>query len=285
MKIVRFLGGLGNQMFQYAFYKSLEKEFKKTKADLHAFKGYTLHNGYELERIFGINLSKVPAFLVNIYDPEHQKWHHRRLRKILKLRKAYYYENPIFSYDETIYHDTSNKLYWGYWQNPSYFSNFREELLMDFTFKQQLNQINQKTLFQISESNSVAVHIRRGDYLYNDLLGNICDLNYFKQAIELIENSVVKPSFFVFSDDIPWCKEKLSINNGTYIDWNGNADSYIDMQLMSNCKHNIISNSSFSWWGAWLNTNINKIVVAPKKWVNDKTLDTSGVIPNEWIKL
>jgi len=285
MKIVRFLGGLGNQMFQYAFYKSLTKKSRSVKADLTEFEGYALHNGFELERVFNIHLPSVSRFWVNIYDSGNSKFVYRKLRKLLGLKKAFYSENPIFSFDREILEDKTSKLYWGYWQNASYFKDILPELLNDFQFKEPLTGKNLTTLDTILHSESVALHVRRGDYLNEPLLGGICDLEYFRNAIAIMNQKVADPRYFVFSNDQDWCKANLPLSGATFVDWNQSENSYIDMQLMSNCKHLIISNSSFSWWAATLNNNPQKVIISPKRWVNDELLDTSGLINNTWITL
>ena len=114
----------------------------------------------------------------------------------------------------------------------------------------------------------------------------ICSEKYFDSAIKYINERIPKPIFFVFSDDIEWCRTKLNIANAIYVDWNKDDNSFRDMQLMSMCKHNIICNSTFSWWGAYLNNNPDKIVIAPNKWmkINDKLFE-GDIVPPTWIKL
>jgi hypothetical protein len=121
--------------------------------------------------------------------------------------------------------------------------------------------------------------------LGNSLLGDICDLSYFHKALDIIKIKVNDPYFIIFSNDIPWCRENLPLDNCTYVDWNKDSNSYIDMQLMSSCKHNIISNSSFSWWAAYLNNFPDKIVISPKQWMNVPELDYSGLILKRWISI
>jgi len=281
MKIVKFLGGLGNQMFQYAFYLSLSNKHNKVKADISGFENYELHNGLELENIFNIKLDKASTFSIKIFDPTYSTWIYRKLRRILNLKKAYLKEQNPFLFDNGVLNDSKNRMYWGYWQNVGYFEHINDKIRHSFIFKNPLENENLNISKLIIESESVSIHIRRGDYIGHDLLGGICDLNYYKEAISLIKSHVLNPTFFIFSNDIEWCKENLKIIEAYYISWNRNKESYIDMQLMSICKHNIIANSSFSWWGAWLNPNKSKIVIAPKKWINDSD-DTLAL--NEWIK-
>lgn len=156
-----------------------------------------------------------------------------------------------------------------------------------------MNEKNQKILEKITQTNSVSIHVRRGDYYNNEsafkIHGNITTKKYYENALEFIKEKVKNPVFFVFSDEFEWVKKNLYFfsNYGEVhiIDWNKGFDSYIDLQLMSNCKHNIIANSSFSWWAAWLNKNKNKIVISPKKWVNNINENKIDIIPNNWIKI
>ncbi|TKC55812.1 alpha-1,2-fucosyltransferase [Pedobacter hiemivivus] len=286
MKIVKFLGGLGNQMFQYAFYRALSKRHKTVKADLSGYSNYPLHNGFELEKIFNLDLKKASPFIIKLYDPTVRTWYIRKLRKILLLEKAYKAEKDPFLFDEEKLKDKGPKLYWGYWQNQKYFIDIEQELRANFQFKNEVSKTNENFLQQILRSNSISVHIRRGDYVGHESLGGLCDLAYYREAITIMRAKIKTPSFFIFSDDMEWCRKNLPLpENTTLIEGNNGLNSYIDMQLMSNCKHNIIANSSFSWWAAWLNQNPDKIVIAPKKWINDDNYNDSDIIPKTWLKI
>src|SRR5690606_18414183 len=265
MKIVKFLGGLGNQMFQYGFYLALQKKFKKVKADLSDFETYPLHNGFELNDIFDINLNIVSKFDLNLYLPHNRKWIWRKLRRLYNTKQAYIEETMPFAYNKTIFSDKQNRYYWGYWQHIDYVNMVAEELREHFQFPQITDIKNKELIQHIQQRNSVSLHVRRGDYLIasNQHLGSICDNAYYEKAITYINEKTDSPLFVIFSNDIPWCKETFNNIDAIFVDWNTGNQSYIDMQLMSLCKHNIIANSSFSWWGAWLNNNPVKIVVSP----------------------
>lgn len=280
MVIIQVIGGLGNQMFQYAFYKSLQGKGIKVYADLSDFEQYTLHNGYELERIFNLKVKKPSKFLLSLFRPNQSKWIFRKLKRVLNLKKTYKVEENEFCFDASFLSNT-NHYYSGYWQNEGYFLSIADKIRVDFKFPEIEGIENQTIMQQIIYTESVAIHVRRGDYLKDPLLGNICNLDYYEQAISSINSKIKDAQFFIFSDDIAWCKQNLKLENAAYIDWNKGNHSYIDMQLMSNCKHNIIANSSFSWWAAWLNKNKAKIVVAPKKWINDSN---NTLALKEWIK-
>jgi len=282
MKIVKFLGGLGNQMFQYAFYKALLEKERYVFADLSDFKTYNLHNGFELENIFDLTVKKPKKIYLEVLKSRSEKRIYRKIKSLLGLKKSYVQETENFVYTSQFFNLTTSNYFWGYWQNENYFKAIDSKIRKDFEFKLPLNNVNTEMLHKISYTNSISLHIRRGDYVKDPLLGNICNLQYYNAAIAYIQSKINDPIFYVFSDDIDWCIANLNADNLNFINWNKNHESYIDMQLMSHCKHNIIANSSFSWWGAWLNSNKDKIVIAPKKWINDSELTLA--LPN-WIKL
>jgi len=284
MIIVRFIGGLGNQMFQYAFYRRLKEQYKLVKADITGFKKYTLHNGYELERVFNIKAdfatideieSVMELYKKNILD--------RLKRKVFGIRKTHITESR---YKED-YLKKGNLYLDGYWQGEKYFITCEKIVRNDFQFRSDLSDKNRAMISNIATTNSISVHVRRGDYLNLPMYFK-CDSNYYKRAVDIIKERATNPYYFIFSDDISWVKCNIDFGKQAfYVDYNNSASSFEDMRLMSFCKHNIIANSSFSWWGAWLNQNTNKIVIAPKIWFNDekKNSETKDLIPDGWIRL
>jgi hypothetical protein len=283
MKIVKIIGGLGNQMFQYAFYKSLEKRFHTVKADISEFKNYSLHNGFELEKIFDVQLQYSSTFenliLGNSNNIAGKIW-----KKVGLFAKFYYYEKNVGGFDTFVFKNKKSTYYWGYWQNEQYFCDVTEQIKNDFIFKNSLNKQNLQIKEMIENSNSVSIHVRRGDYLNNtgyECLHN----NYYLDAMKYLQSKLKGISYYIFSDDIGWCRDNFILDNSYYIDWNKGSDSYIDLQLMSLCKHNIIANSSFSWWAAWLNSNPDKIIIAPIKWFSTKKYDSKNIIPDRWVRI
>jgi hypothetical protein len=141
---------------------------------------------------------------------------------------------------------------------------------------------------KIENNNSVSIHVRRGDFFKNkkriQRYGNICTNSYYKKAINIIKHKINDPIFLVFSDDIDWAKQNFTGSNFIFVDWNKGKSSYRDMHLMSLCKHNIIANSTFSWWGSWLNNNENKVVISPSK-MNNKHKDFSQLFPEKWVRI
>jgi hypothetical protein len=286
--VVKLIGGLGNQMFQYAIGRRLAlKNNCRLYLDINHLKN--TNNPLFTNREFQLNTFKTESNIVP--------------NKILK--KIYYPPKKIFSffssqvkiikeedqsYHEEIIKNNKNIYLDGYWQTELYFMEIRKTLLKEFTPKDPLDEDNLKEIELINKTNSISVHVRRGDYvnnpLFSELLGT-CNVEYYKNAFEIITTKISDPSYYIFSDDIEWAKSNLLFlsDKMRFININFWENSYKDLVLMNKCKHNIIANSSFSWWGAWLNNNPNKIVIAPKKWFNDESIRNKDLIPNNWIKI
>lgn len=293
MKIVKIDSGLGNQMFQYALYLKLRFIYgDMVKIDINSFNYNSFHNGYELDKVF--NVSSPTSDLEESFraGAKNSIYYSSNFLKKLHFKIALYkycFCRTGFRNSITFFCDYSNpksKFYVGGWQSEKYFKDISSVIRRTFKFPG-LNKINSEIAYEISNSNSVSIHVRRGDYLNaeNITFQNCCTPIYYKNAINRIKNEVVNPKFYVFSNDIAWCRENLGLEDARYIDWNKGKESYRDMQLMSLCKHNIIANSSFSWWGAWLNENTNKIVLAPSKWFDLPDCPMEDIYPNEWIKI
>ena len=289
MIIVRFIGGLGNQMFQYAFYKYLKENYKNVKADISDYKYYKLHNGYELERIFGIKLdiaSERELKKCKDYSFSHRCYLSKIRRKIIGKKPNHIMEDE---YSNTKLKKFDNIYLSGYWQGQKYLKKNDDNIKTDFKFDG-TNKLK-KLLEKIKSTNSVSIHFRRGDYVNNkrtNAVHGVCKLDYYYNSIKFINKNVSNPIYYILSDDIDWVKQNFKLDCHTvYIDKNRDSEYYLDMYLMSLCKHNIIANSSFSWWGAWLNKNPNKIVIAPQKWFADtvKNKRTNKIIPKEWIRI
>lgn len=284
MIIVKMIGGLGNQMFQYALYKKMQVLNKEVYLDITDCNTRNEHNGYELEKVFDINANIATIDQVKELADIGEKITNKIKRKLFK-KKTHYIQKKLK--DDLRILDSDNLYLDGFWQWDGYFKDIRKELISDFQFNiNDINEINKRTLNLINSSNSVSIHIRRGDYLNHKLYKGICEKDYYLKAINYLnENCKDELKFFVFSNDIEWVKNNLEIRNVVYVEGNNNENSYLDMFLMSRCKHNIIANSTFSWWGAWLNTNKNKIVVAPSKWLNDSSMDSNNIVLKEWIRV
>ncbi|PQJ73964.1 alpha-1,2-fucosyltransferase [Polaribacter gangjinensis] len=267
MIVVRILGGLGNQLFQYAYAKSLASKGYQVKIDISSFKNYKLHGGYQLHE-FKIDL------------PEASKWE----SFIAKYGFRIPMKEKSLLFQKRFLKPKKNAYIKGYFQTEKYFKDIRGILLKQIIVKKQLSSSTIKYLEKITiKKNTCAIHIRRGDYILDEKANKVhgvCGLNYYKEAIKLMREKCGEISFFVFSDDISWVKKNLKIKNAVYIDHN--VIPHEDMHLMSLCNHNITANSSFSWWAAWLNQHKNKIVIAPKNWFVSKE---NEVACKDWILL
>ena len=290
MKIVKVIGGLGNQMFQFALYKALQKQHpdERILLDLHCFNGYHKHRGFEIAKVFGASFEKATlreiAQLAYPY-PNFQTW--RIGSRILPLRKTMLQEKPDFTFEPTAVSIKGNMYYDGYWQHEEYFKDIRDELLNIYSFPKLHDEQNQKAAQFVSSTNSCSIHIRRGDYLTDPLRKGTIGTDYAVKAIKKIKSLEKPETWCIFSDDIDWCKQNLSNmfddTNVLYIDWNKGERSINDMHLMSLCRHHIIANSSFSWWGAWLSKQQESITIAPDKWMNMKGV--CSPVPEKWIRI
>ncbi len=278
MKIVYIHCGLGNQMFQYAFYKFLKKQGQKHLYLEATAPSMRRHGGFLLKKIFP-EVAKNKNFLP--YWPS-------RLFYLLVgdvLKKGFKFNLMTDQYP------IPPRKIWlkGYWQENKFVEEVAAELRNEFTFIPFTEGKDMEVLLHIRTSNSVSLHIRRGDYGDPNnptTAASVCGIPYYEKAIAYIKSKVADPQFFIFSDDPQWVCEHLTVENATYINWNKHKTSFRDMQLMSECKHNIIANSSFSWWGAWLNRNPEKQVVTPSVWFYDYPADfIEKLLPVSWHKL
>lgn len=296
MIILRLRGGLGNQLFQYAAGKSLALHHNTPfKLDLYF---YSTHNN----RKFELENFNIPIEIASRAEVHEFTGSNPVIRYINKrenyLRCPSVFTQPHYHfYDD--YFSLPNHVYLsGYFQSEKYFGRFADQIKAWYTPAKAMGDSNNKLLEEMGSSNSVALHVRRGDYTnqYASFFGTVPD-EYYKQAIDEINAKVSNPKFFVFSDDIAWCKNNLSLSQAVFVENNKGDDSFKDILLMAACKHNIIANSTFSWWGAWLNNNPNKIVIAPQIWFRKSFYDgkvsvypsriynTKDLIPAEWKRL
>lgn len=287
MIIVKLQGGLGNQMFQYATAFTVAKRRNyKLKLDTSFYRNtpnriFTLNN-------FQISAQtiKVPSgYLESIIKKVIPSKYLKRLNlfppysKIVIKEKSLEYDPSVFELPDNIYLD-------GYWQSEKYFFDYHDEITKEFTFKHLPDTINDGFAKDILNTNSVSLHIRRGDYIScnsNKEIYSQCTVDYYQNAVKYIADRIKNPVFYIFSDDADWALQNLNINFPIiFITQNRNKE-HEDLRLMTLCKHNIIANSTFSWWGAWLNRNPEKIVIAPAQWfVNGDKID---IIPPGWITI
>ena len=286
MITIKLVGGLGNQMFQYVAAKSLAKLHRtKLCLDLSWFKNIP---DKATTRKFELACFKLSKQIPHLTSPSREGIE-QFLDKFKFWNKKKFYQEPHYHFDSKFFDLGSDVVLNGYFQSEKYFKNIEKIIRKEFTFKHKKKGRNKELAELIKKTNSVSLHIRRGDYVSDaktDQTHGTCNLDYYHRCITKIKKEVEDPHYFIFSDDINWVKENLKINHpAEYVDWNTGEKSYEDMRLMIQCKHNIIANSSFSWWGAWLNDNPNKIVFAPQKWFLDDSKNTKDVIPEIWRKI
>lgn len=286
MIIIKIIGGLGNQMFQYVYAKALQQKGHEVKIDISAFETYKLHGGYQLDK-YNIDLES------STKDENDKFYKNTFFYKVLRRfgmdfsrrikEKSLVFDNRFLEIEDNSYLD-------GYFQCEKYFKDIREIILKQFTINLELSSYAKEIENKILNSqNSCSIHIRRGDYIVGNNINihGACDIEYYKKAIQYLEEKVENINYFIFSDDIEWVKENLAIENAIYIDSKEKRIPHEDIYLMSLCKNNIIANSSFSWWGAWLNQNEKKIVIAPKRWFADDKLESQSkdIVCESWVRI
>jgi hypothetical protein len=291
MIIVQLNGGLGNQLFQYAIARSLsEKQHSKVMLDLNIYnqKGLKSHEFYALKH-FKINAGIADNSDVELFYSG--KVLKKIQRKIMRLtgtgRIKQIYEKKWFVFDPKVFKYTGDIYLRGFWQSERYFKGIEDIIRAELSLK---DPFTPKTLELskeiIKKKNTVSLHIRRGDYVTDIKTCNffgLCSLDYYKKCVSFLENKLGDLNIYIFSDDPVWVKGNLAFDCPLYfVDHNDIKYAYEDMYLMSLCEHNIIANSSFSWWGAWLNRNKNKMVLAPQKWTTDTKYTYFDIIPGEW---
>ncbi len=293
MVIASLIGGLGNQMFQYAAARALaDRHNAPLLLDTSGFEDYPL-------RRFELGELKIRAEIATPHhlDTIRPQQFKNKLGRILShlessLRrpgKIRIFNERSFAYDANFFEQSPPIYLNGYWQSERYFLDSARAIREDFTLKLPLDSACQNVLGNIKQTTSVSLHVRRGDYVTNTTTAQFhgtCSLAYYQAAVGYIAAQVTDPHFFVFSDDLDWVGKNLHVPYlTTLVDVNGPDRGVADMALMSACQHHIIANSSFSWWGAWLNSAENKIVVAPQRWFNQASHDTRDLLPESWVKL
>lgn len=286
MIIVNLKGGLGNQMFQYALGRNLAK---KNNDQLKLYTGgLTRANEVgDIYRPFSLEKFNIQKDISSKEETRKLKYPYGILSKLWRFISLQVLKINKTIWNPKVMDKTGDIFLDGYWQSPRYFSEIRPTLLKEFSLKNPLSTSGQKYLSDIQNTESVAVHIRRGDYANNPQVlreFGVCSPNYYEKAVAKIQEAHANAQFFIFSDDIDWVKNNLKISASvTYVEDPSLSDAD-ELYLMSQAKHNIIANSSFSWWSAWLNDNDQKIVVAPDPWF-EKTIYDKDLIPASWIKI
>ncbi len=290
MIIVYLKGGLGNQLFQYAAGRQLAHMHKTiVKLDTTAYY-YGGPRRFELSHFNIQNNIAVTAEIKKLTDVKQNRFqkllysllhnHSKLSPNHIRYNKTQY-KTDFLNLPDNIYLE-------GYWLSEKYFSGIKDIIRREFTFQKPPDETNQKLAEQITAVNSVSLHIRKGDYMADPKAAQshgLCSVRYYLDCIDYITKNVDNPHFFIFSDQPQWSKDTLKMSYPTtYISHNAGEKDYEDMRLMSLCKHNIIANSTFSWWAAWLNSNPQKIVLATQKWFTGRKFNIDDILPAGWIK-
>ncbi len=281
MIIIQIQEGLGNQMFQYALGLHVSIKFSEPLYfDLTDYRQQQLRK-FELN-VFGIDNKEVNAAT---------RFYYNGLIKIINFTGIKYknvFSEKSFAFDEKVFKTPYPVYYNGFFQSYKYFDNISSEVRKRLSFIYPLDQANQLIVSQITTSNSISLHIRRGDYVFWEKFNSshvLCGLDYYEKGIEHIQQKTKNCRFFIFSDDPKWIRANMKFDY-VLIEGNVGENSWKDMYLMSLCKHHIIANSTFSWWGAWLNPSTDKIVIAPQKWFGNETNEEmKDLCPPEWIRM
>jgi len=293
MIIVELVGGLANQMVIYSAAKALSEHLQvELKIDITKLNKDKKRN-YALNHL-NIEAKTATQKEIDRICQKSNSWFVNKIKK--KIRKKCngnafgIYVEPTISYDPNFFSLKDNTHIRGNFINANYFSSIEKVLRHEFQIKSPLSNKTKELIESITSGDSVSIHIRRGDYANEkktNKIHGLIPIDYYKTAIDLINNKIKSPTFYVFSDDISWVKENLSNTQKMhFIDHTDGDTAYEDMYMMSLCKHNIIANSGFSYWGAWLNSNTEKLVISPKQWCADSKLnDRFKLIPEGWFKI
>lgn len=278
MVIVEVTGGLGNQMFQYALYRQLQCMGKNVKLDLSFYNTKQTLRRFELD-VFRVSyevaakgeICRLRGYTADASRPE------KILTTKIYRKPNVYIENLDEGFQPVVFEPDDVYLS-GYWQNEKYFQSIREQILQDFCFPLECTKQNSELLRQIQSRNSVSVHVRRGDYLESAnsrLYSGICTMDYYRNAVAYMKEHLRDPYFYIFTDDPEWAKGEFNGEDMLVVEHMSGEPDYTDMFLMSKCKAHIIANSTFSWWGAWLDARKDKMVISPSKWLNNHQVNNA----------
>jgi hypothetical protein len=285
--------GLGNQLFQYAAGRALAERLgaqlildctprwsnpRKFSLDRFSIRAQLVHDAPHPIRVRRFRLSgTLGRWITNTF---HNAFPH--IIHIAGHRYALDYEKQLFEYDAHFERLSGSIYLTGWRQSYRYFDRISNTIRSDLTFASEASGTNERWLSAIKHTNSVCVHVRRGDYLQQDF--GICSTTYYARAMQIIRDRTEGPHFFVFSDDLPWCHNHLAEKNLHFVDGNGPDDAADELRLMAACRHHIIANSTFSWWGAWLAEHSDQTVVAPDPWFT-RGPPAKDLLPERWIRL
>ncbi len=287
MIVSRIYGGLGNQMFQYAAARQLATTLGTDLVlDTTPFQTYRLH-AYSLDR-FPLQATELSVELQGLRPPRFGGSIWKRLLRsggpVLKLVRE-----KGLAYQSRINESPDNSYLVGYWQSERYFADIRSLLLSEFSLAEQAVGRDAEIIQQMQSVTSVAVHVRRGDYVSNastNLVHGTCDADYYLRSVKFLAEKFGPLELFVFSDDPAWCRDNLRLGHPTvFVDHNDAMRNCEDLRVMNHARHFVIANSSFSWWGAWLSQSEGKVVCAPTRWFRTTKNDDKDIVPESWNRI
>ncbi len=291
MIIVKIWGGLGNQMFQYAFGRALAlRNGTEFKMDIDFYRTVDPEKGHVF-RTYDLDILNVKEVFATQKESSRlsRRFQNEFLEKVANKivgHKKSYIREPHFHFSSIVYNAPDNRYFSGYWQTERYFKEIEPLIRSEFTFKEAMGAKQQELLEKIKNSNSVCVNVRRGDFLTNANLG-FQGADYFQRAQPIVQERVKDPTYFVFSDEVDWCEANLRFDGPVnFVSHDFAGRKFQDyLRLMAGCKHYIIPNSSFAWWAVWFNQSNDKLVIAPKVWFRDTSLNTKDLLPADWIRV
>lgn len=281
-------GGLGNQIFQYAVGRAIS--IKRKDALCLDISGYIKHNPINTPRKYSLSPFNIKAETPSMDEIEKLRNPYGILTKALRFFKMKFLRKLNLKFRSDFINKSPSIYLDGFFQSEKYFKDYEKEIRQDLTLKNPMSEKSQQISEQIKNTeNSVSLHIRRGDYVQdsktNEYHGT-CNPEYYSKALEYISSKIGKSiNIFVFSDDIEWVKKNMPIPFQTTYVSSPEIQDFEELILMSQCNHHIIANSSFSWWGAWLDPKSDKIVIAPSRWVKKDEKNYKDIIPSSWIRI
>ena len=294
MIIARITGGLGNQMFQYAACRTLADRLGTDLfLDLSFYDlppGEHTQRPFELDRVRTRYQRAAADQLRPFIALRDHTWTRRTARLFPFLyRSQRYLERQLFRYEPELGSIKQDTYIDGHWQSELYFADHAETIRRDLCPREAFGERNKTMLRSMEGIVPVSLHVRRGDYVTNadaNRVHGTSDVTYFERAMKRVLELAPYAVFHVFSDDPEWARKNLpALASLIFVEHNMGVADHFDLLLMSACHHHIIANSSFSWWGAWLNPRPNKLVIAPERWFRDPSVDTTDLIPANWVRL
>jgi hypothetical protein len=292
---VQILGGLGNQLFEYAAGRSLANRLgarlildctprmansRKFALDRFSIQAAVIHNG--------------PATIRSRYfrrEGNLGRWVTNTFHDVFPCTVQIdghcfkvMYEKELFTYDRRFDILAGSIYLTGWWQSYRYFEKIANVVRSELRMKEAPPRANGGWLERIRQTKSVCLHVRRGDYLDSRNYFGLCTPTYYARAVKIMRERIESPTFFVFSDDLTWCRDQLSMADLQFVDANGPDDAAAELQLMATCRHHILANSSLSWWAAWLGDHPEQVVIAPDPWFAGGP-PARDLLPNQWIRL